>query len=441
MTYEDPLDWDRQIQTGHQLVERYRRALHVEPAAAEDGPFVGTPFVTTRAAFDRIRELPVELPLREPLLRWAFRMADARINAELERNLARAWRTEVLRIDRPRSMQTTRAEILACVLRDAPARRIWLELLAQQLDGLTESTSLLWQRREELAQRAGFAGFSAASDPTTHLEQHIVEWRATVNSGLPRSWGKDPVELLTTALASTATQGWPARLNAQSVAALLGSRDWLRRVVREPHWPTLIGPTSFVRALHALGRELAFGWAATTHPFVVAHRAGGLSEQRLGYLLASLVTNLEWQKRALGVRPDKAREQVRALAFALLYAGHGLSLKVQLARAATRSASALEQAHTQNLIEMFGFELPRVFAGQVPKLDFDDAHALVGFWLGLSDHERLRQTHDVDWFRNPRAIEAVLEQSAAIGPDTIESTEIEQRRTAATRWLLEATQV
>lgn len=438
MVYEDPLEWDRQTRIGHQLMEQYRRALRTDPAATDpDGPFVGTPFITTRAGFDRIRALPASLPLREPLLRWAFRLADARVNAALERQLALAWRSEVLRIDQPRPLETTRADLFARILSDAAARTIWLDLLAEHLDGLAESTSLHWQRREELARRAGFDDLAAATSPLPELQQQISDWLRLLQPAVEYAWGRDPISALTAGLASAATQGWPARLNASSVASLLGSRAWLFRAVREPRWPSLIGPSSFVRALHALGAELALGWAATTHPFVITHRPGGAAEQRLGYLLASLVTSVEWQKRVLAVPPETARSQARALATALLYTGQGLCLKVQLARAATRSANELGQAFTEHLIETFGFELPRVFAGQVPRLDIDDAHALVGYWTGLSDHEHLRQTYDVDWFRNPRAIEAVLEQSGAIESTSLDAAAIEQHRTGAARWLLE----
>ncbi|GEM_PF-951957 len=438
MLYEDPLDWDHQIRQGQQLAEQYRLALRVNPLAADpDGPFVGTPFVTTRAAFDRIRSLPEDLPLREPLLHWAFRLAEARVNAELERQLAMAWRTEALRIDQPRPIETTRADLLARVLSDGVARSTWLELLGQHLDGLTQAVSLLWQRREELAQRAGFANLAAATHPIADLQNHVTQWQLRVKAAAEQAWGRDPLSAITAGLANQANRGWPARLGAHSVVALLGSRGWLARVVREPRWPQLIGPTSFLRALHAFGCELASAWATNAYPFVLAHRAGRGAGQRLGFLLAGLVTNLAWQRRVLGLHADQAREQVRALANALLFAGHGLCLKVLLARAATQSASALQQAHGQYLIEVFGFELPRAFAGLVPRLDTDDAHALIGFWMGLAEHERLRQAFDVDWFRNPRAIETVLEQSSTIEPAPLDATTLERHQAAAARWLLE----
>lgn len=438
MSYEDPLDWDRQVQNGHQLTERYRLALRVDPLAADpSGPFIGVPIVTTRAGFAKIRELPEGLPLRDPLLRWAFRLAEARVNAEFEQHLAVAWRSEVIVLESPRPVHTTRANLLMQVVRDAPARGVWLQLLSDQLHGMTESTSLLWQRRVELAKRAGFENLAAATGAVPRLEEHVSRWLQQFKANTSDSQQHGLIGHFETALASSASQGWPAHLTAQSVASLLGPRDWLRRTVREPRWPQLIGPTSFMRALFELGRELAFAWAASTHPFVMAHSAGGQAQHRLGYLLASLPLNVEWQKRALGLRNDQAHEQVRILANALMCHAAWLCIKVRLAQAAGISANELRLAYVQDPIETFGLELSKAFAGQLPRLDFDDVHRLVGFWFALSDHARLRDTFDSDWFRNPRAIETLLEQSAAIESDGTEPATIERHQATAARWLLE----
>jgi hypothetical protein len=315
-----------------------------------------------------------------------------------------------------------------------------LGLLGEQLGGMPESISLLWQRRDELAKRAGFESFAAATDPVPGLEDLVCQWLVRVRAVNDQSWPRDMVGFLNVALAEAATQGWPAHLSAHALASLLGSRAWLARVVVEPEWPKLIGPTSFLRALHSVGRALGFAWAGSTHPFAITHPPGGQVQHRLGYLAAALSTNPEWQKRVLGLREDRARAQVRALAMALLCRAQMLCLKVRLARAATQSPSALRHAYEQYSIEMFGFELPSAFAGVLPRLEFDAAHRLVGCWRGLAEHAQLRNAYDVDWFRNPRAIEAVLEQSATIESTPLDATAVEQHQIAAAAWLREAMQ-
>jgi hypothetical protein len=50
----------------------------------------------------------------------------------------------------------------------------------------------------------------------------------------------------------------------------------------------------------------------------------------------------------------------------------------------------------------------------------------------------LRGSFDIDWFRNPRAIESVLEQSAVIELAATDPPTVEQQQTAAAKWLLES---
>jgi hypothetical protein len=438
MRFEDPLEWDRQIRQCSQLADRYRRTLKADPVSADpSGPFVGVPFVTTRAAFADIRAMPEILPMREPLLRWAFQLADARVNAELERHLARAWRLETIVIDTSRPIRTTRADLLTRSLSDSLARGMWLEELGRQLDGMTDWVSLLWQRRDELAKRAGFDGLAAAIEPVDSLDACVGRWLLKSTAAARAAWPRDPLAYLEISLSNGAREGWPAHVTAQSIVSLLGTRAWFARSVSEPRWPRLIGPTSFLRALYRLGRELARSWAASTHPFVIAHEAGGLTEHRFGWLMASLALNRDWQQRILGVNKDRAREQVRDLSRAFLCRGHGLCLKTRLTRAAANSSASLKSAFAENMHEVLGFDLPSAFAGQLPQLELDSAQCLVGFWLGCSDHARLRCTFEADWFRNPRAIETVLEESGLVRSVPLGPENIENHQAAASAWLLE----
>ena len=51
-----------------------------------------------------------------------------------------------------------------------------------------------------------------------------------------------------------------------------------------------------------------------------------------------------------------------------------------------------------------GFELPESAAGVFVRVRPRDAQRFAGALLSASRHETLVQTHDEDWFRNPRAI-------------------------------------
>ena len=153
--------------------------------------------------------------------------------------------------------------------------------------------------------------------------------------------------------------------------------------------------------------------------------------------MATLALNRQWQQRILGLNKDRARDQVRDLSRALLCRVQGLCLKVRLTRMAAESGNSLRSAFAENMHEMFGFELRSEFAGQLPQLNLDGVQQLMGFWLGCSDHARLQSTFESDWFRNPRAIETVLEESSAVGDASFSMEDAATHLTAASDWLLQ----
>jgi hypothetical protein len=231
-------------------------------------------------------------------------------------------------------------------------------------------------------------------------------------------------------------------LKAQTIGALLAPPAWFARPqLREPRWPCLFGPMSFVRALYALGRELARTWAPSTHPFVLEHDAGHHSEHRLGWLLATLPLNVDWQRRMLGVSRDRARSQVRVLTRALLLAGQKLCLKVLLKPAATESTNSLKLAFVEMAPLALGFELDPVFAGIIPRLNLECTEQLLGLWFACSDHARLRLTFDQDWFRNPHAVENLLEGVSTVQGHLLDDNAIEQHQANANSWLVECLQI
>ncbi len=437
MPINDPLAWDRQVKSLAEYDDNYRLRLRTDPMSADpSGPFIGVPPITERAALVQLRELPEDLPLRQALLRWAFRLADSRVNAPGLWHMARFWRSDPITLEIPQRIATTRSSILLRSLRELQGRAAWLSALGDQLVGATQWVSEIWQRREELAKRAGFAGVSSVIDPVHGMNGFGDAWLARTKPISTEVLPHDPVQSLQAALAVDACRGWPARISAPSMAALLGDRCWFGHApVREPAWPQLIGPTSFVRALHRLGQELMRAWAPNDYPYAVGHDPWHLAEFRLGCLVASLVVNENWQRRVLRLSRDQANVQARAFAGTLLHASLCLCLKLRLRRAAIESKPALGPAYVEQTMEVLGFEWPTSFAGYLPRLRIDDAQRLLGLWLGLSDHMRLIQTFDEDWYRNPRAIETLLGQSQEIHQLTPPADAMGEVVDTAARWL------
>ncbi len=69
-----------------------------------------------------------------------------------------------------------------------------------------------------------------------------------------------------------------------------------------------------------------------------------------------------------------------------------------------------------------GFELPASVAGVFIRVRPRDSQRFAGALLAASRHETLLQTHDEDWFRNPRAI---AELRAELGEPVLTSLSAE----------------
>ena len=80
--------------------------------------------------------------------------------------------------------------------------------------------------------------------------------------------------------------------------------------------------------------------------------------------------------------------------------------------------------------------MPAQFAGHLPRIRVDDPQRLLGMWLGLSDHARLIQTFDEDWFRNPHAIDAVLGQLIEVRELRPSENQVGECAKAAAGWLI-----
>jgi hypothetical protein len=369
--------------------------------------------------------------------KWLYRLTDARVNATIRRQIARFWRSERVHIESPLRIETTRSELLIRVLRDSRGRSFWLSALQDQLGGATEATSELWQRKEELARRAGFQGVLSVIDPISGMNMLVDTWLALSEAISFEVLPRELSPRIDVASAGDACQGWPTRISSRSMIGLMGSPAWTARAsVRRPDWPRLLGPTSFLRAVHRLGQELARACAPTTYPFAIANDPWHLPEYKLGCLLASLALNEDWQRRVLGLPKDHAKSQARALSRSVLQASRDLCLKVRLREAAIQSANVLRSTFVEQSAAVFGFESPELFAGQLPRIRCDDAQHLLGLWLGLTDHACLIQTFDEDWYRNPRAIATVLGQLSEINELPAAPKLIDEQLPIAARWLV-----
>ena len=127
--------------------------------------------------------------------------------------------------------------------------------------------------------------------------------------------------------------------------------------------------------------------------------------------------------RRLGLGPSRVRDQQHLLARAALVDARVAVFRVLLRGLFARGSRALHGDLPELSDGALGFELPSTVAGVFIRVRPRDSQRFAGALLAASRYETLVQTHDEDWFRNPRAIaelRAELNEPAAAVPTTDE---------------------
>ena len=215
----------------------------------------------------------------------------------------------------------------------------------------------------------------------------------------------DPAGLVTTLLAESAAEGWPARLTQRSTLDLLGDATWTHGLRLRPFAvPEALGASSFVLGLAQAGRAICDAANALRSPFVLATDVFDLRRDSVGALLGMLPLSPAFATRRLGLGPRRVADQQRALARAALSDLRVGAFRVLLRELLSGSASRLRSELPEVSVSTLGFELPFELAGVFIRVRPRDSQRFAGALLAASRYEQLVQTHDEDWFRNPRAI-------------------------------------
>jgi hypothetical protein len=167
-----------------------------------------------------------------------------------------------------------------------------------------------------------------------------------------------------------------------------------------------------MRALARVGAGFVDACAPRDQPFSVAHDPYGLERRRMGALLATLPMNRCFLERRLGASRELAQSGARAAARTLLIESRLAALRVLLGQAALSGQKALADCFGELVFRSLAIELPGSVAGAFVRLHSDDAQRFAGLLLGFQHAEALTTSHDVDWFRNPRAIDQLRSEAA-----------------------------
>ncbi|WP_434044849.1 MULTISPECIES: hypothetical protein [Sorangium] len=362
--------------------------------------------------------------LAAPLADWVHALTLERVVWADRVRLATAWHAASLLIDVPEPARMSPHEARLRLLADPTdaGRQTFAEVLARGAGAVADAARILVERRLEAARLLDEARLAAVEIPCDPPEAALgaaeallqrtepaLRPEATWHGALGRAVGRD------------AASGWPARLSPRWIEELFRATKLTEGLAIDlGPLPPPLGAASFARALARFGAALSR--ASARGPFALAHAPADLRRARRAALFGGLVADPVFCARALGLGRGRALDQARATAQSLL-----LSLRLDAAtvslvghagqdggghvllRAARDRRDRFEEATARAL----GAPIPGTLAGVVPALEPDTAVRLAGALLAARDRRDLIERFDEDWFRNPRAAEALRDEDSA----------------------------
>ncbi len=434
-----PVEVDRALRRAHDawLSWKLREPL-LEEEGDEHHPLAAYRSITGLSAFRAITGLPESDPLRVPLRRWVYRLAEQRINHPTLSALTRERLSEHRHPDMPARQAASFAEMLKRALGDAMRREPWTRLLLEHAPAVSGRSVELWQRRGEIAQRMGLAHPGEIESPMADVTALADSLTLTTRDRV-RELGLGSLSAyIERAIGADVPGQWPARLSSQRLYDFFREGSLLRSLdIAAAPLPGSFGAASFVRALGLLGAAWFEALAPRDQPFVVAHDPYGLGRHEAASLFSALPLNPRFARLHLDVSPHALPDMQRRLAQIALLDLATLAFRVRLRGPALAGERSFREAFAELAGADLTLSLPPSAAGAIFPLGVEDEQALVGRLLAVARTEALIEAHDEDWFRNPRAIEQ-LRAEASLPPTTTVEPERVQRALEQTTKRLQA---
>lgn len=430
----DPLAVDQELRG---LVERWRHwRRELRSGAVNRTPF-GSSERLGRELLQWALGLPEELPLRMPLARWIYRLAEQRIDAWWLAEEVVLVHHEKHPVREPREGSFSIHEMTRAALSDSAAAQ-WHAARRAAVTRLAAHRAELWQRRLEIARRWGFESPDALELPSATIydeaSRYLDETEEPVFDRVGTGW----LSFVESSLARDAAEGWPARLAPDTLADLLGHRDWLYGVdLRPGPLPARLAPASFLRAFARLGAAWQVALASGRGPFVLFADPYGLAAWTHGALWASMVARAEFAKRRLGLARHRAADHERHLGLAVIQWSRLLAVRCSARPAVLQGGQAWRESSSELAFRLTRQELePGLFAG-LTRLRVDDPQRLAAWFLAADLHRRLVEQYDEDWFRAPRAVEQLREEAKLPISWRADPEALTRGRKLLERWLVE----
>ncbi|MFO0615151.1 MAG: hypothetical protein U0414_21345 [Polyangiaceae bacterium] len=437
----DPLVFDGRIARAAEVLARVRRRLSHADLDDLPNPFAGARAVSSKATVDATQDLASD-PLFAALRGWTAHLTIERVTFDDELSVERALRAEEPSPElgeRPRSFASLLRELL--VEPSESTRRATLAAsLAHRAAAIQPRVRHWFERRAEARRQLSQRGSPAPAAPGRSPEELAGKLLAAVASSgsLPRSPSLEV--LLDASLARSATEGWPAQLNVRWLARLFGDTELVRGLALdlEPEdLPPAIGGASFARALGAFGAAVFHADRPRSRPFVLSRSPDDERAAARSWLFASLPCTPAFGRAFLSLGSDRARSQARAIARAVGVQAAFLAIAATAEQHVVMPERRARVAFEETTACAFGEPLPGPLVGTLPRVRPDAGVELRGLLLAARDRERLRDTYDEDWFKNPRAHEALRHEHAAL-PSRADDAALDEGLAAVERILAEA---
>lgn len=434
----NPLEVDRVLRRAHQSWLAWKlRDRSLDDAEADDHPLAAYRSVTGLSLFRRVGEMPTGDPLREPLRRWVYRLAEQRIDQITVNALGRERAKQHRSTDAPGRQPVSFDQMRVHALGDAPRREVWARLLMQHAAPVSARSVELWQRRREVARRMKLAHPGEIEAPLPDAAA-VADTLSSATRERVRELGLGSLSaFFERAVGADVPGAWPARISPTRMLDYFRDSDLLRSISpRVAPLPGSFGAASFCRALGLLGAAWFEALAPNDQPFVIAHDPYGLGRHEAAALFSLLPLNARFARRHLDVSPHALPDMQRRLAQIWLLELASAALRVRWRQAALSNERTFREAFTELAHAELGLSLPPEAAGALLSLGVEDEQALIGGLSAVARSEALVEAHDEDWFRNPRAIEQ-LRAEARLPPATQADPERTQRSLALTKKRLE----
>lgn len=422
---QDRVSVDRAVLAASIAYRRHARALWLDPASArERSPWAQHRPAAVKSLYDALGEKPPsdhERELVAALRSHVMFLTIARVSAEAETLLAVAANDPAGVVDAGTPTKGSWRTAIENVLAGTrPVSHASMIALAECAPGVASAAHALAERRLEAAKRLGQpapdVGLSPGRDYARAAARTLLDVTQDLADDLARrelaradrsAENPRPEDTWIVAAGKPAEAGWPSRLRARWLEELFGERT--RGLSLDLELPRFVaGASTFARALEAFG--VAFRRAVTRGavPFVLGDDPVESAAHASGALFGSLASSPVFQRRALGLGPADVEKNARTLGLTALIEARVRAARVLLGIDLPSRPLFEEVTHR---VFRAGLD-PRLF-GAWPIVRSEDVARFVAVVRAPAELRRIVDRFDDDWFKNPRAFDALRHERLA----------------------------